>query len=186
MIKPKLLLHACCGVCSAYVPELLMPDFDVTIYYENSNIYPQAEYFKRLEAARTMAHSFDLPFIEASYDPPSWFKAVRGLWKEEENGHRCKTCIFFRLDKTFSFAVVNGFDAVATTLSVSRRKNVLMINEIGEHLSQKYDLEFVGKDWKKNNGEAISQKRAVEAKIYRQNYCGCVYSAIKKSLMRSD
>lgn len=175
----KLLLHACCGVCSAYVPECLMPDFDVTIYYENSNIHPSEEFYKRRQAARTMAQSFNLPFVEPNYRPADWFRAVRGLRNEPERGKRCDTCIYHRLDKTFNYAKANEFQAVATTLSVSRRKDVNQINAIGYNLANKYGIEFIGKDWKKNNGENISQQRSRDAGIYRQNYCGCIYSKLK-------
>lgn len=175
----KLLLHACCGVCSAYVPERLMPDFDVSIYYENSNIYPSDEFYRRQEAAKFMADSFKLPFIEAPYKPEEWFKDVRGLKDEPERGKRCDACFYHRLDKTFQYAKDQGFSAAATTLSVSRRKNVDQINQIGYALSEKYGIEFAGKDWKKENGENISQQRARDAGIYRQDYCGCIYSRLQ-------
>lgn len=176
MDKPKLLLHACCGVCSAYVPELLMPEFEVTVYYENSNIYPQEEYFRRREAAQTMAGNFELPFIEAEYNPDAWDKETYGHEDDRERGPRCTLCINFRLDKTFEFAKNHRFGWVATTLSVSRRKSVSQINEIGEALSKLHGLSFLGRDWKKQNGEKISQERAKNAGIYRQDYCGCRYS----------
>lgn len=176
MDKPRLLLHACCGVCSAYVPELLIPDFDVTVYYENSNIYPQEEYFRRLDAAKTMAAKYGLEFIEPAYAPEDWERTVRGREQDGENGPRCRLCINFRLDRTFAFARDNGFGWIATTLSVSRRKNSQMINEIGALLADRYGINFLGKDWKKQNGENLSQERAKAANIYRQTYCGCRYS----------
>lgn len=179
-MKPKLLLHACCGVCSAYVPEKLLPDFDVTVYYENSNIYPSEEFIKRCEAAKSMADSFGLPFIQAVYDSPAWFRAVRGLAREKERGKRCDKCIGFRLARTFEYAKNQGFSCVATTLSVSRRKDVEQINRICRALSEIYGVDFLGRNWKKENGEAISQQRAKKAGIYRQNYCGCVYSLFRK------
>jgi len=180
MIRPRLLLHACCGVCSAYVPTLLMPEFDVTVFYENSNLYPTAEFFRRRDAAQIMADRFGLPFIDAPYHPEAWHARVRGLAQEPEGGRRCEACIRFRLDRTFVFAKANGFDRVATTLSVSRRKNSGQINAIGAALSTTHGLPFLGRDWKKQNGENQSQERAKEAGIYRQNYCGCVYSLLKK------
>jgi len=176
MEKPKLLLHACCGVCSAYVPELLIPEFEVTVFYENSNIYPQEEYFRRRDAAKTMAEGFSLPFIEAEYSPDAWDAMTSGHAEDFERGPRCTLCISFRLDRTFAFAKLHGFLWVATTLSVSRRKSVSQINEVGQSLAAKYELSFLGKDWKKQNGEKISQERAKAAGIYRQDYCGCRYS----------
>lgn len=177
-MTPELLLHVCCGVCSAYVPERLLPDFDVTVYFENSNLYPTAEFFKRREAAMTMAQKFGLKFITADQDAVGWFKTIRGHAKDPERGERCAKCINFRLDKTFAYAKQNDFKWIATTLSVSRKKNVDLINTLGKNLSDKYALDFLGKDWKKENGELISQQRAKEAGIYRQDYCGCVYSYV--------
>ncbi|MBD3281205.1 hypothetical protein GF391_00475 [Candidatus Uhrbacteria bacterium] len=177
----KLLLHVCCGVCSAYVPERLMPDFTVTIYYENSNIYPGNEFYRRQEAAKTMAKNFNLPFTQAPYKPEDWFRSVRGLRDEPERGRRCEACIYHRLNKTFQYAKSNGFQAVATTLSVSRRKDINQINAIGYDLAEKYNIEFVGKNWKKDNGETLSQQRAKDAGIYRQNYCGCIYSKLQNT-----
>ena len=180
MTLPRLLLHACCGVCSSYVPELLMPEFDVTVYFENSNLYPSDEFIRRRDAAKTMADRYRLPFIEAPHDPSAWFRSVKGLAQEPENGKRCVKCIRFRLDRTFAFAKENGFEWVATTLSVSRRKRTDMINAIGAELADSCGLRFLGRDWKKGNGEIISQERAKAAGIYRQTYCGCVYSMLRK------
>jgi predicted adenine nucleotide alpha hydrolase (AANH) superfamily ATPase len=177
-MKPRLLLHACCGVCSAVVPERLMPDFDVTVYYENSNIYPSREFVLRHDAAKTMADGFGLPFIQAPHEPESWFRSVRGLSQEPERGARCEKCIAFRLDRTFAYAKTQGFARVATTLSVSRRKDVDQINRIGRMLADAYGLGFLGRDWKKDSGEILSQQRAKKAGIYRQTYCGCVYSLV--------
>ncbi len=171
-----MLLHVCCGVCSAYVPEKLLPEYAVTVYFENSNLYPKTEFFKRMEAARTMAEKFDLPFITADYEPAKWYAEVRGLSQEPERGVRCTKCIASRLDKTMIFAQKNSFSWVATTLSVSRRKNAELINTLGFELASRHRINFLGKDWKKENGEKISQIKAREAGIYRQNYCGCVYS----------
>jgi predicted adenine nucleotide alpha hydrolase (AANH) superfamily ATPase len=179
MPKERLLLHACCGVCSAYVPELLIPDFEVTVYYENSNLFPREEFFRRRDAAETMAEKFSLPFVEAPYEPVEWFRAVRGHSREREGGARCRLCLRFRLHRTFLFAKTRGFDWVATTLSVSRRKKTEVINAIGAELAAIHRINFLGRDWKKQNGENISQERAKKAGIYRQNYCGCVYSFIK-------
>ncbi len=177
-MKPKLLLHICCGVCSAYVPELLIPDYEVSVYYENSNIFPREEFFRRRDAAKTMAEKFGLVFIEAPYLPKNWFGSVRGHARGREGGERCRKCVNFRLNETFKFARTNRFDWVATTLSVSRRKNAPEINTLGAALADFHKINFLGRDWKKANGENISQERAKAAGIYRQNYCGCVYSLI--------
>lgn len=177
---PRLLLHACCGVCSSYVPERLKPEFDVTVYFENSNLFPKAEFFKRRDAAQIMAQKNKLPFITAEHSLDDWLKAVRGMVHEPEGGKRCRTCFAFRLGRTINYAKQNGFDWVATTLSVSRRKNAEVINQIGHDLAEAHGLKFLGRDWKKENGELLSQQRAKEAGIYRQDYCGCVYSLTRR------
>lgn len=186
MAKPRLLLHVCCGVCSAYVPELLLPDFEVTVHYENSNLYPSAEFFRRRDAAIVMAERYGLPFVEAPYSPRDWYGAVRGRSREKEGGERCRTCIAFRLARTFEYAKANGYGWVATTLSVSRRKKTDEINSIGAALADRYGMLFLGRDWKKADGENISQERAKEAGIYRQEYCGCVYSWYAKRLRDAE
>ncbi|MCI0479097.1 epoxyqueuosine reductase QueH [Candidatus Uhrbacteria bacterium] len=178
MPNPRLLLHVCCGVCSSYVPELLLPEFDVTVYYENSNLYPSAEFDRRRDAAATMADRYGLPFIEAPYGPAAWTRSVAGMAQEPERGKRCVACIRFRLDRTFAYAKGDGFDTVATTLSVSRRKDADMINAVGEGLAERYGIPFLGRDWKKKAGADISEARAKAAGIYRQSYCGCVYSLV--------
>jgi hypothetical protein len=178
--RPKLLLHACCGVCSAYVPELLIPDYDVTIYFENSNIYPSDEFRKRADAAREMAKQHGIPFIEVSQDEPSWYRAVQGHAQDRENGERCAKCMAFRLDHAFAYAKEHGFDVVACTLGVSRRKKIDMVHAVGKTLSEKYGIPFLDRDWKKGGGEDESQRRAKEAGIYRQEYCGCVYSRVSR------
>ena len=174
--KPKMLLHACCGVCSAFIPELLKPDFDITIYYENSNIYPAEEFRRRADAAKEMADHHDIPFIEAPQRPADWYKQVRGHANAKERGPRCEHCILFRIDDAFAYAKEHDFDIVACTLSVGRAKDSEMVNRIGRSMSQKYGIPFLDRDWKKGGGEERSQKIAKEKEIYRQDYCGCVYS----------
>lgn len=183
--RPKLLLHACCGVCSAYVPELLIPDYDVTVYFENSNIYPSDEFRRRADAAREMAKSYGIPFIEVPQDEVSWYRAVQGRAQDRENGERCATCMAFRLDRAFAYAKENGFDIVACTLGVSRRKKIDMVHAVGRTLSEKYGIPFLDRDWKKGGGEDESQRRAKEAGIYRQEYCGCVYSKVRRGGSRT-
>jgi predicted adenine nucleotide alpha hydrolase (AANH) superfamily ATPase len=174
--KPRLLLHVCCGVCSAYIPETLTPDYDVTMYYENSNIFPAEEFRRRSDAAKTIAEKYGAIFIEVPQDQHAWNIAVAGHAQDPENGERCKLCMGFRLDRAFKYAKEQGFDIVACTLGVSRRKNIDMVNEIGRILSEQYGIPFMNRDWKKGGGEVESQKRAKDLGIYRQNYCGCVYS----------
>lgn len=183
--KPKLLLHVCCGVCSAYIPEILTPDYDVTMYYENSNIYPADEFKRRADAARSIAQTYGAVFIEAPQDQDAWNLAVAGHAQDPENGERCGLCMGFRLDRAFAYAKAHDFDVVACTLGVSRRKNIEMVNSIGKNLSERYEIPFMDRDWKKGGGEVESQRRAKEAGIYRQDYCGCVYSR-KKEVASGD
>lgn len=177
--KPRLLLHVCCGVCSAYIPEILSKDYDVTMYYENSNIFPTEEFRRRADAAKQIAEMYNVAFIEVPQDQESWNLEVAGHANDPENGERCTICMSHRLKKAFDFAKAQGFDIVACTLGVSRRKDIDTVNTIGRSLSEKYKIPFLDKDWKKNNGEVESQKRAKDADIYRQDYCGCAYSMRK-------
>ncbi|MFA5129875.1 MAG: epoxyqueuosine reductase QueH [Patescibacteria group bacterium] len=183
MIKPRLLLHVCCGVCSAYIPELLAPDFDVTMYYDNPNIYPAEEFRKRADAAKEMAKRYGMAFVEVPQNVESWNLAVVGHATDRENGERCRLCMVHRLDSAFAYAKEHQFDAVACTLGVSRRKHIDMVNAIGKQLSDAYGIPFLDRDWRKNGGEDESQRRAREYGIYRQEYCGCIYS-MKKSVSR--
>ena len=179
--KPRLLLHVCCGVCSAYIPEILTPDYDVTMYYENSNIYPAEEFRRRADAARTISEKYGASFIEVSQQQDEWNLAVAGHAQDPENGKRCELCMSYRLDQAFQYAKNHQFDIVACTLGVSRRKQIEMVNTIGRILSEKYQIPFMDRDWKKNGGEVESQRRAKESGIYRQDYCGCVYSMRKEN-----
>src|SRR5512133_458690 len=148
--KPRLLLHVCCGVCSAYIPEILTPDFDVTMYYENSNIFPLEEFRRRSDAARYIAKKYGAAFIEVQQDQTNWNLAVAGHANDPENGERCGLCMNFRLEKAFEYAKTNGFDIIACTLGVSRRKHIEMVNGIGRKLSEQFGVPFMDRDWKKN------------------------------------
>lgn len=182
-MKPKLLLHACCGICSAWIPGKLSREFEVTIFYFNPNIHPRAEYERRLEAAREVGKILKLSFIEGEYEPRKWFVAARGLTNEREGGTRCPLCFELRLRRTADEAKKRGFDYFATTLTVGRFKPAAVINPIGERLAVEVGGKFLFGDFKKQGGETASQKRGREMNLYHQNYCGCVYSKIaaKKS-----
>ena len=149
--KKKLLLHSCCGPCSSYVISYLTNYFDITILYYNPNIYPYDEYLKRKEL-------------------------IKGLEKEPERGKRCYVCYRMRMEKTASTAKDNGYDYFCTTLSVSPYKNALWINEIGRELEDKYKVKWLYSDFKKKDGYKKSILLSQKYNLYRQNYCGCVYS----------
>lgn len=176
--KPKLLLHACCGVCSSSVIERLYPYFDITILYYNPNIYPKAEYMKRLVALEEIIDKMklDVRLIELGYLHREFKDKVKGLEKEKEGGERCNKCFYLRLEESAKFAKRNNFDYFTTTLSVSPYKNSQKLNEIGKMLEEKYDIKYLYSDFKKKEGYKRSNELSNKYGIYRQHYCGCEYS----------
>lgn len=176
--KPKLLLHACCGPCSSYVVEYLSNYFDITIYYYNPNIYPKEEYDRRLNELKMFISKFNnkVSVIEELYDTKDYYKAVKGLEKLGERSERCKKCYEFRMKKACLFALNNNYDYFTTTLSISPYKNAYWINEIGEKLEKEYGVKYLYSDFKKKNGYKRSLELSSEYNMYRQDYCGCVYS----------
>ena len=177
--KPKLLLHSCCAPCSSYVLEYLSKHFDITVLYYNPNIYPEKEYFFREnEQERFINEAFtnDVKFIKEIYNPDEFYAAVKGLEGIKEGGERCFKCYLLRLEKTAQVAKENNFDFFTTTLSISPYKNAEKLNEIGEILSEKYGVEYLVSDFKKKNGYKRSTELSREYNIYRQDYCGCVFS----------
>ena len=185
--KPRLLLHACCGPCSTYVIEYLTEFFDITIYFYNPNIHPKEEYIKRLETIKKFIQEFPLAvqnkiqFVEEHYDPEEYFAAtgVREqveLQTEPERGERCRRCYEFRMKKSWEYAEQNGFEYFTTTISISPCKDAKKINEIGLALKSEKGLKYLVADFKKKNGFKRSLELCREFKLYRQNYCGCIYS----------
>lgn len=146
------------------------------LLFYNPNIHPEEEYQARLKEAREYASKLGLKLHELDYDADIWFRAMRGLEKEPEGGCRCEVCYRMRLGKTARFAATNGFDNVTTTLSISPHKNAKMINKIGKMIGDMYSLDFYAADFKKGDGFKKSTQMSKEAGLYRQNYCGCIYS----------
>ena len=177
---PSLLLHSCCGPCSSYVLEYLTKHFDITVFFYNPNIYPEAEYFKRLDTQKQLLErmSFVNPvsLIEGEYDPENYLAAVRGQEEYREGGARCSTCFTLRLDKTAELAKSKGFDYFATTLTVSPHKNAQIINTLGYELSEKYDVRWLPSDFKKREGYKRSIELSKQYDLYRQEYCGCSFA----------
>ena len=177
---PSLLLHSCCGPCSSYVLEYLTKHFDITVFFYNPNIYPEAEYFKRLDTQKQLLErmSFVNPvsLIEGEYDPENYLAAVRGQEEYREGGARCSTCFTLRLDKTAELAKSKGFDYFATTLTVSPHKNAQIINTLGYDLSEKYDVRWLPSDFKKREGYKRSIELSKQYDLYRQEYCGCSFA----------
>ena len=183
--KPKLLLHSCCAPCSSYVIDYLHNYFNITIFYYNPNIYPQEEYEKRKEEQiRFIKNYSDVSFMDCDYDNDLYNDIVSGLEDEHERGKRCTKCFELRLGKTAYMAKENNFDYFCSTLTVSPYKNSKLINEIGNDLSLKYGIKWLYSDFKKNDGYKKSIMFSREYNLYRQDYCGCIYS--KRDRLNSE
>lgn len=185
--KPSLLLHACCGPCSSYVLEYLSDFFDITIFYYNPNIFPPEEYSRRLDELKNFLPRFPpavenkVKLIEAPYNPDEFYDAVDvahnpDLKTEPERGERCRRCYQFRLEKAFEYATENGFDYFTTTLSISPYKDAEKINTIGYTFVQVDKTKYLPADFKKKSGFLRSTQLSREYGLYRQDYCGCVFS----------
>ena len=178
--KPRLFLHACCAPCSSYCLEYLSKYFSITVFFYNPNIFPQEEYRKRVEEIKRLIGemSFENPvdFIEGAYNPQDFFDMAKGLEKVAEGGERCFRCYRQRMEETARLARMGGYDYFTTTLSISPLKNAAKINEIGEELGGIYEVSHLPSDFKKKNGYKRSVELSAEHQLYRQNYCGCVYS----------
>ena len=177
-IKPKLLLHACCRPCSSYVIEYLSKYFDITIYYYNPNTYPESEFIRRLEELNKFIINFNnnINVIEEKYEPKEFYNNIKGLENLGEKSKRCYNCYELRMNKTAIYAKENNYDYFTTTLSISPYKNANWINEIGKVLEEKYNIKYLYSDFKKKNGYKRSLELSREYNLYRQEYCGCVYS----------
>lgn len=178
--RPKLLLHACCAPCSSYCLEYLSKYFSITAFFYNPNIFPEEEYQKRVEEMKRLISEMKLEnpveFIEGRYEPREFFDMAKGLEKVPEGGERCFKCYHMRMEETAKLAQEKGFDYFTTTLSISPLKNAGKINEIGEELAGIYEVMHLPSDFKKKNGYKRSIELSTEHNLYRQNYCGCVYS----------
>ncbi len=179
--KSKLLLHVCCAGCGVYISQLLKKNYQVILYYYNPNIYPRSEYEKRLIEAEKIAKKYGLKLIKEKYDHKKWLKSVKGLEKELERGRRCLVCYKDRLEKTARVASGLGIKYFTTTLTMSPHKDASAINEIGNQLAKKYNLNFLAKDFKKQDGFKKSAAMSKELGLYRQDYCGCEFGKSHKS-----
>ena len=177
---PTLFLHSCCAPCSSYVIEYLSNHFAITVFYYNPNIYPDTEYtFRSNEQKRLISEmktKYPVTYIDEDYDSSQFYKAVKGLEKEPEGGKRCEKCFELRLERTAQRAAESGFDYFATTLTISPLKNAQLINDIGNSLAEKYSVNWLPSDFKKKGGYKRSIELSKIYNLYRQNYCGCVFS----------
>lgn len=182
--KKKLLLHACCAPCSSAVLETISKYFDITILYYNPNITSIEEFDKRYleikKFTRKIDFKNDVDILNVNYDNQEFFDAVKGLEHEKEGGLRCFTCYKLRMKKTALMAKELGFDYFTTTLSISPYKNANYINEIGESLEKEIGIKYLYADFKKNNGYKRSIELSKKYNLYRQDYCGCIFSKIER------
>lgn len=178
--KPVLLLHSCCGPCSSYVLEYLTQYFYIKLFFYNPNIQPSEEYNKRLEEQKKIIDRMKLAdcveLIAGKYNSADFFSEVKGLESEPEGGKRCEVCIKMRMAEAAKAAKLYNAEYFATTLTVSPHKNAPFINKTGNELSEEYGIAYLVSDFKKKNGYKRSIELCREYDIYRQNYCGCVFS----------
>ena len=187
---PKLLLHSCCAPCSSHVISVLTDCFDITILYYNPNIEPFEEYEKRKQEEIRFIEQYPnknkLDIIDCDYDNILFKKMSEGLEQEKEGGARCVKCYHLRLDKTASIASELNYDYFATTLTVSPLKNSEKLNTIGKFLETKYNIKYLVSDFKKKEGYKHSIELAKEYDLYRQDYCGCIYSKQQRELEKQN
>ena len=181
---PTLLLHSCCAPCSSYVLEYLSNYFGITVFYYNPNIYPDEEYEMRVREQQRFIRAFPakhpIDFIEGAYDKERFYEMARGLEAVPEGGQRCFQCYELRLREAGELAKARGFDYFTTTLSISPMKNAEKLNEIGLRLADELGVAYLCSDFKKRNGYKRSTELSREYGMYRQDYCGCVYSYNQK------
>lgn len=187
----KLFLHSCCAPCSSYVLEYLAQYFEITVFFYNPNISPESEYQYRVnEIQRLIRESKDnykypITFVEGDYQPEVFYQMAKGMEELPERGERCYHCYEQRMREAAIKAVEAGADYFTTTLSISPMKNAQWINEIGESLSQEFHIKHLPSDFKKRNGYKRSIELSKEYDLYRQDYCGCVYSKKERERQKS-
>lgn len=180
--RPRLLLHSCCAPCSSYCMEYLCQFFDITIYYYNPNITAAEEYDHRVSEQKRLVSelasdvSRKISFVEGPYDVQSFIDISKGLENCKEGGERCEKCFELRLESSAKYAFDNGFDYFTTTLTISPLKNAALLNDIGTKMGERYGISFLPSDFKKKNGYKRSIELSEKYGLYRQNYCGCIYS----------
>ena len=182
--RPRLLLHSCCAPCSSAVLERLTEAFDITVFFYNPNIAPEEEFIHRVEEqARFIAEmpkQGTIELIRGEYDDNAFYALAKGLEEVLEGGERCTRCFRLRLGRTAQLAKEQGFDYFTTTLSISPLKDAQRLNAIGAEFAAKFDVPYLFSDFKKKNGYRRSCELSVEYGLYRQDYCGCIYSQMER------
>ncbi len=187
---PSLFLHSCCAPCSSYVLEYLSAHFRITVFYYNPNIYPDEEYYKRVEEQRRFIEQLPakhpISFLEGNFDKERFYAMAKGKENLPEGGERCFLCYELRLREAAQEASARGFDYFTTTLSISPLKNAQKLNEIGERLAAEYGVRYLVSDFKKRDGYRRSVTLSREYGMYRQDYCGCVFSKAEREAQRRE
>ena len=178
--NPRLLLHSCCGPCSSAVLEYLTQYFAVSVFWYNPNIYPQAEFDRRLQAQEKLLSKMGMresvELITLPRDRASWCRATEGLEREPEGGARCTECFRLRLREAAQYAAEQGYEWFCSTLTLSRHKDPVRINALGEQYAAEFGIRLLPSEFKKRGRELRSKQLCEEYGIYRQDYCGCEYS----------
>lgn len=189
-VRPRLLLHSCCAPCSSYVLELLNRHFDITVFYYNPNIAPEEEFRYRAEEQRRLIeqlpHEGEMTLKVGDYDADIFEALAKGMENVPEGGERCTRCFRLRLGKTAQMARDGGYDYFTTTLSISPLKDAQRLNTIGGELAQQYGVPYLFSDFKKKNGYRRSCELSQIYGLYRQDYCGCVYSKQERENSKSS
>ena len=177
--KPALLLHACCAPCSTACLARVKDFFDTTVYYYNPNIDGEEEFYKRAREQERLCKALGIKVFVEKYEPREFYAAAKGLEDQPEGGKRCEKCFYLRLKKTAEKARAEGFEYFATTLTLSPLKNAALLNETGKTVSEETGVKWLPSDFKKRGGYQLSVRLSGEYGLYRQNYCGCVFSKNK-------
>ena len=189
-MKKKMLLHSCCAPCSSYVLEYLTNYFYITILFYNPNISSKEEYEKRLNELKRLVenlpHSNKIEIKEGRYEPKEFVDIAKGLEMAPEGGERCFKCYRLRLEEAAKYAKDNNYNYFTTTLSISPHKNAEKLNEIGEELSKIYQTNYLYADFKKKGGYQRSIELSRQYDLYRQDFCGCIYSKLERDKQRQD
>ena len=183
--KPTLLLHDCCGPCACFPLLFLCKHFNVTVFYDNSNIYPESEFFKRLNEVKRLLEylkttwNYDVKLVVTEYKHEEYMKDLKPFSFFPEGGYRCFLCYRKRIENAYTYADQNEFDYITTVMSISRQKSSLIMNKIGEELSTHHKTKYFFSDFKKNGGIDKGIELRDEIGLYCQRYCGCEYSLPK-------
>ncbi len=194
---PTLFLHSCCAPCSSYVLEYLRQFFRITVFYYNPNITEAQEYRKRVAEQKRLIVAYNaysreakqvggypIDIVEGDYEPACFYEIAKGLEQCPEGGERCFACYALRLRETAKRARAGGYDYFTTTLTISPLKNAAKLNEIGEQFAKEYGTAWLPSDFKKKNGYKRSVELSKEYDLYRQDYCGCIYSRVQRERER--